>query len=49
MSSGVELIFEPRGTLSQANAPLDILVYNDKGDTVEMQMVTTGRVRSWRR
>lgn len=49
VSSGVELIFEPRGTLSPANAPLEILVYNDKGDTVEMEMVTTGRVRSWRR
>jgi len=49
VSSGVELIFEPRGTLSSANAPLEILVYNDKGDTVEMEMVITGRVRSWRR
>jgi prepilin-type N-terminal cleavage/methylation domain-containing protein len=48
-ASSIEIVFEPRGTLSTGNAPLEILVYNDKGDTVEMEMVRTGRVRSWHR
>lgn len=48
-TSRVEVLFEPRGTLAERDAPLEIVMYNDKGDTVQMEMVRTGRVRLWRR
>jgi prepilin-type N-terminal cleavage/methylation domain-containing protein len=48
-TSRVDVLFEPRGTLAERDAPLEVVMYNDKGDTVQIEMVRTGRVRLWRR
>jgi prepilin-type N-terminal cleavage/methylation domain-containing protein len=46
-SGGLELIVEPRGTIDFEDAPARITVYNEKGDSIAIEMVRTGRVRSW--
>lgn len=46
-ASDVEILLEPRGTLANDDAPTNLVFFNDTGDTIEIEMVRTGRVRSW--
>ena len=48
-AGGPDLLLEPRGTVSFNDAPAKILVYNERGDSIQIEMVRTGRVRSWQR
>jgi prepilin-type N-terminal cleavage/methylation domain-containing protein len=46
-STVADLLIEARGTVSIDDAPAEFFVYNDRGDTLGIEMVRTGRVRSW--
>lgn len=46
-ASPEDLLLEPRGTLSFADAPAVVTLFDDKGDSIRIEMVRTGRVRSW--
>ncbi len=46
-SGGTDLIVEPRGTASFEDVPAEIVFFNEMGDSIQIEMVRTGRVRSW--
>jgi Tfp pilus assembly protein FimT len=48
-SSNRDLVFEGRGTVASADAPATVLFWNDRAETLAVQMVRTGRVRITRR
>lgn len=42
-----DLVVEPRGTVRFEDVPANITVFNTSGDSIRIEMVRTGRVRSW--
>ncbi|MFH1679171.1 MAG: prepilin-type N-terminal cleavage/methylation domain-containing protein [Candidatus Eisenbacteria bacterium] len=47
--SNWDLLFEGRGTVSNADAPATVLFWNDRAETLAVQLIRTGRVRLTRR
>jgi len=47
--SNLDLLFEGRGTVSATDTPATILFWNDRAETLAVQLVRTGRVRIARR
>ncbi len=47
--SNRDLLFEGRGTLASADAPATVLFWNDRAESLAVQIIRTGRVRLARR
>jgi prepilin-type N-terminal cleavage/methylation domain-containing protein len=47
--SNTDIVFEARGTVAQADAPATVLFWNDRAETLAVQLIRTGRVRIQRR
>jgi len=48
-AGNTDIVFEARGTVARPDAPATVLFWNDRAETLAVQLIRTGRVRIQRR